>query len=200
MIFTNQEKVEPIEVPLNWHAEYTDGTSISEYDVVTKQKNDFYSIDQDHIARFGLFGVGQKYFFEMSDGAFNLGGKRITVEYHTKDGKIIRLTSNANKKDLITFKQAYANFSNVQGVQRSFIESFNFGYKTALEKESYKLHFQPVVVLPNSKELPFIQVRITSDKDLEGELVFKRGRNIVDRFNAPIAANHTGQLNWTIKF
>lgn len=200
MIFTNQEKVEPIEVPLNWHAEYADGTSISEYDAATKQKNNFYSINQDHIARFGLFGVGQKYFFEMSDGSFNLGGKRITVEYHTKDGKIIRLTSNANKKDLITFKQAYANFNNVQGVQRSFIESFNFGYKTVLEKESYKLHFQPVVVLPNSKEQPFIQVRITSDKDLDGELVFKRGRNVVDRFNAPIKAEHTGQLNWTIKF
>ncbi|MFJ7918083.1 MULTISPECIES: hypothetical protein [unclassified Lysinibacillus] len=124
--------------------------------------------------------------------------RRIEVEYIDKNGKTYHLTTNFENKDLITYKEAYADYSNVQGVQRSNIKSINFGYKTIYKKDDVQLFFQPVVSLPFS-DSAFIEVKLTSNKDMNGYLVFKSRGIEVERFYAPLEANRAGQINWVIK-
>ena len=197
MLFTNTGNLRPIELPFNWNADYADGTYLSEYDLVTHKKNDFYKIKRDSVIRFGVFGHNTRLFFE-ADGSFNLFGRRYEIEYHLENGEILHLTSNFFKKDIITYKQAYTDLNGIEGVQRSNVSSINFGYKTNFVKDDLTLHFQPIVVLPIG-QAPYLEVKITTNKDIKGHLVFKNRGVEVERFEAPLKAYNSGQINWNIK-
>ncbi|WP_107951037.1 hypothetical protein [Lysinibacillus parviboronicapiens] len=198
MLFANAGNNQAIEIPFNWNADYVNGKNYAEYDLLTHKKNDFYLIQRNQVVRFGLFGQGMKFFFEMSDGSFNLRGRRIEIDYIDEDGKTYHLTTNFENKDLITYKEAFTDFSNVQGIQQSNLKSINFGYKTTYKKDDVRLFFQPVVSLPFN-ESAFIEVKLTSNKPMNGHLVFKSRGIEVERFYAPLEANRAGQMNWTIK-
>jgi len=198
MIFADSRNIQAISLPFNWNADYADGKNYAEYDLLTHKKNDFYLIQKNQVIRFGLFGQGMKFFFEMSDGSFYLHGRRIEIEYINDDGKTFSLTTNFTNKDLITYKEAFTDYNNTQGVQKSNLKSINFGYKTIYQKDDVQLYFQPIVSLPFS-ESAFIEVKLTSNKDLNGHLVFKSRGVGVERFYAPLEANISGQMNWTIK-
>lgn len=198
MLFADSQNIQAISIPFNWNADYANGKNYAEYDLLTHKKNDFYLIQKNQVIRFGLFGQRMKLFFEMADGSFNLNGKRIEIEYHSENGEVFHLTTNFTNKDLITYKEAYADYNNVQGTQRSSIKSINFGYKTTYRKNDIQFFFQPIVALPFN-ESAFIEVKLTSNKDLNGYLVFKSRGLEVERFSAPLESNRAGQLNWTIK-
>lgn len=198
MLFTDSRNVHSIGLPFNWNADYANGKNYAEYDLLTHKKNDFYLIRKNQVIRFGLFGQGMKFFFEMSDGSFNLNGRRIEIDYIDEDGKAYHLTTNFENKDLITYKEAFTDFSNVQGIQKSNLKSINFGYKTTYIKDEVQLFFQPVVSLPFN-ESAFIEAKLTSNKPMNGHLVFKSRGMEVERFYAPLEANRAGQMNWTIK-
>lgn len=198
MIFADSRNIQAISLPFNWNADYADGKNYAEYDLLTHKKNDFYLIQKNQVIRFGLFGQGMKFFFEMSDGSFYLHGRRIEIEYINDDGKTFSLTTNFTNKDLITYKEAFTDYNNTQGVQKSNLKSINFGYKTIYQKDDVQLYFQPIVSLPFS-ESAFIEVKLTSNKDLNGHLVFKSRGVEVERFYASLEANISGQMNWTIK-
>ncbi|MET4561041.1 hypothetical protein ABIA69_002186 [Lysinibacillus parviboronicapiens] len=198
MLFSSSGNLQAIDIPFNWNADYVNGKNYAEYDLLTHKKNDFYLIQRNQVVRFGLFGQGMKFFFEMSDGSFNLRGRRIEIDYIDEDGKTYHLTTNFENKDLITYKEAFTDFSNVQGIQKSNLKSINFGYKTTYKKDDVRLFFQPVVSLPFN-ESAFIEVKLTSNKPMNGHLVFKSRGIEVERFYAPLEANRAGQMNWTIK-
>ncbi|WP_223553120.1 hypothetical protein [Lysinibacillus sphaericus] len=198
MLFTDSRNVHSIALPFNWNVDYANGKNYAEYDLLTHKKNDFYLIQKNQVIRFGLFGQAMKFFFEMSDGSFNLNGRRIEIDYIDEDGEIYHLTTNFENKDLITYKEAFTDFSNVQGIQKSNLKSINFGYKTTYIKDEVQLFFQPVVSLPFN-ESAFIEVKLTSNKQMNGHLVFKSRGMEVERFYAPLEANRAGQMNWTIK-
>lgn len=197
MIFNNMINANAIDIPFNWCAEYVDGKFYTEYDLKTHKKNDFYLIQQNKVLRFGLFGQNMKFYFEY-DGVFNLQGRRVEIEYHTEDGDVFHLTNNHSRKDLITYKQAYTDWSSKQGIQRSNIASINFGYKTKLVKDDTEIFFQPIVSLPMNQSV-FIEVKLTSNKDLKGHLVFKVRGQVVEKYEAPLEAFVAGQINWTVK-
>lgn len=198
MLFSQANNLQAIGIPFNWNADYANGTNYSEYDLSTHKKNDFYLIKRNEVVRFGLFGQGMKFYYEVADGSFMLRNRRIDIEYHTQDGEIYYLTGSKFNKDLITYKEAYTDFSNKQGVQKSNIKSINFGYKTQFTKDDVKLYFQPVVSLPFN-EKAYIEIKLTSNKDIDGCLVIKSRGIEVERFDAPLVANRTGQVNWIIK-
>lgn len=198
MLFANAGNNQAITIPYNWNADYADGTQYSEYDLLTHKNNNFYLIKQNQVIRFGLFGQGMKFFFEFSDGSFNLNGRRVEIEYEDENGETYHLTTNFERKDLITYKEAYTDYSNVQGEQRSNLKSINFGYKTIYKNKDIQMFFQPIVSLPFS-ESAFIEVKLTSNKPLNGHLVFKSRGVEVERFYAPLDADRAGQLNWVIK-
>ena len=200
MLFTNAGSTQAIGIPFNWNAEYANGKDYAEFDLLTHKQNDFYLIQRNQVIRFGLFGQGMKLFFEMSDGSFNLNGRRIEIEYIDENSEVYHLTTNFADKDLITYKEAYADYNNVQGIQQSSIKSINFGYKTKYEKEEVQLFFQPIVSLPlENGESPFIEIKMTSNKPMNGHLVLKSRGIEIERFSAPLEVNRAGQINWTIK-
>lgn len=199
MFFNKNKLPDAVELPFNWAVDYCDGNYLTEYNTSNGSniKNDFYSINQSHSTRFGLYGQGMKFFFENSDGSFYLTGRRIDIAYRV-NGENYVLTSNDNKKDFITYKQAYTVYNNRGGQQKSNIESINFGYKTLYERDDIKLFFQPIVVLPINKSA-YLEVKLTSSVDLDGDIVFMSRGKEIESFDAPLEANMSGQLNWTIK-
>ena len=198
MLFANSGNNQAISIPFNWNADYANGKNYAEYDLLTHKKNDFYLIQRNQVVRFGLFGMGMKFFFEMSDGSFNINGRRVDIAYEDENGEVYHLTTNFESKDLITYKEAYTDYSQVQGVQKSNLKSINFGYKTTYKKDEVQLFFQPVVSLPFS-ESAFIEVKLTSNKSMNGHLIFKSRGVEIERFEAPLEANRAGQINWIIK-
>lgn len=197
MLFSSANHMNAITYPFNWNADYYDGSYYSEFDLSSHKKNDFYLIQRDKTIRFGLFGQNMKFYFE-NDGSFNLKGRRIEIEYHKYNGEIISLTTNFNKKDLITYKEAYTDYSNKQGIQKSNLKSINFGYKTKIKNGDMELFFQPIVSLPFSSSA-YIEVKLTSNISDDGQLVFKSRGMEIQRFDAPLLENLSMQMNWTIK-
>ena len=198
MLFTEEKNVQAIGLPFNWNADYANGKNYAEYDLLTHKKNDFYLVQKNQVIRFGLFGQGMKFFFEMADGSFYLHCRKIEISYEDENGKVYALTTNSANKDLITYKEAFTDFSNVQGQQRSNLKSINFGYKTSYQQDDVQLFFQPIVALPFSQSA-FIEVKITSNKAMNGYLIFKSRGIEVERFYAPLEENRAGQINWIIK-
>ncbi|MGG0667636.1 hypothetical protein ABE073_03815 [Lederbergia citrisecunda] len=197
MIFTKSQIPNALKIPFNWVADYFDGTYLSEYNFSNGQPNSFYSIKQTQAIRFGLIGQGMKFFFESSDGSFNLNGRRIDIAYEV-DGKQYFLTNNALKKDFITYKQAHTNFNNKSGIQRSNLDSIDFGYKALYKKDDIEMFFQPIVSLPFNSSV-CMEVKLTSDRNLNGDIVFYSRNKEVQRFHAPLEAYVSGQINWTVK-
>lgn len=198
-MFFNQPTIpQSIRLPFNWVADYFDGTYLTEIDLLTHKENKFYSINQANTIRFGLFGQNMRFFYEAMDGSFFLNGKRLEIMFHEKNGQIHNLTNNPNQKDIITYKEAHTDFSNRQGLQRTSTTSINFGYKTIYIKDDLILNFQPVVSLPFNKT-SFIEIKLTSNKSLDGDLVFYCKGKEVERFNISLAQGMSGQINWTIK-
>lgn len=198
MIFNQSHAPKTIGLPYNWAAEYISGELITEYDLQTQRRNDFYSIKQGEVERFGLFGSNVKLFFESRGGHFHLNGRRVDIAYIDPQKGNFNLTNNENNKDLITYKQAYTDINLSKTEQDSHLESINFGYKTKIKKHGASIFFQPVVCLPFGKSV-YIEVKVTSDIDLDGELVFYTSGKEVGRFRAPLTANKSGQINWTVK-
>lgn len=197
MILNTDKNIQAINIPFNWIAEYNDNKMITEYDFNTGKHNSFYDINQEDVVRFGLFGQGMKFYFNASDGSFYLNNKRVDIYYETENKKIC-LTGVDSRKDLITFKQAYTEYNNRDGEQKSNIESINFGYKTIIDFDDVGVFFQPVVSLPFNNSA-YIEVKMTSSKDLDGDLVFFSRRKEIDRFHAPLEKGNSGSIRWTVK-
>lgn len=198
MIFSDSRQFKALNIPFNWNVDYIDNTNYSEYSFSTHKKNDFYSIDNSKAVRFGLFGQAEKMFFEVIDGSFKIKGRRVDVEYHTKDGRTFGLTSNFEKKDFITFKEAYTDLTPEEGLQKSNLKSINFGYKTLYKKDDVELFFKPIVSIPINDSI-FISLRIASNKDLDGFIVIKSRNTEIERFEMPLKEGKATQINWTVK-
>ncbi len=198
MIFNQAQTPQAIGLPFNWAADYFNGESFTEYDLRTHKPNNFYTIKQNESFRFGLFGQNMKFYFETTDGHFYLNGRRVEISYIDENKNNFTLTNNPSKKDLITYKQAHTNFNQNRIEQKTNIDSVNFGYKTMLNTHDTQLFFQPIVTLPFNASV-YIQVKLTSNRDLNGQLVFYVSGREVERFDAPLKANVSGQINWTVK-
>lgn len=198
MILTQSQTPQAISIPFNWCADYFNGESFTEYDLTSHRPNNFYSIKQQDTLRFGLFGHNMKFYFDNTDGHFSLNGKRFEVVYEEDNGNTYHLTNNQGKKDFIAYKKAFANLDKNKIKQKSHLESIEFGYKTNINKNDKNLFYQPIIVIPFSSPI-YAQIKLTSDKSMNGQLVFYvRGKEI-ERFDAPLEANVSGQINWTIK-
>lgn len=197
MIFEKQLIPQSINIGFNWVADYFNGSFLSEYSLESYRPNSFYGINQNNTIRFGLFGQNMKFFFENSDGSFMLNGRRVDIGYEV-DGKLHMLTNNFHKKDFITYKEASANFNRQAGTQRTQIQSFNFGYKTLYEKDNFKVNFQSVVSVPVDKSV-FIEVKLTSNSSVSGDLIFFTRGKEAERFHAPLERGVSGEISWTVK-
>lgn len=201
MIFKDSTQYDSYHFPFNWGAEYYDSTYLTEFDLDTNEKNDFYSISQNKVSRFGLFGCGLKLYYN-NDGSFNLAGQRIEIEYHIDD-KIFPLTTSFEKKDCITYKQKEMWYQKDLQLQSAHLVSIDFGYKTLINYDGIQFFFQPIVkaILPNHQEdgRVEIEIKMTSNMDMQGDLIIKNKGCIVEKVECPLLRNHSSTFNWRVQ-
>lgn len=176
-----------------WVCEYFNGDLFPEYDFKTYKKNDFYDINKNQTIRFGYLGHGYHFYFDTYSGIFHLLGNDISFYYKT-EGRLIPLTNNKQMyNDLISYKTVYSDAFN----NNCNIEKYSFGYKTQLINNDIKFNFKPIMHLPNG-EKAYFTVWLVSNYDLDGELCIYLNSLPYQSINAPLKANHGGELRWII--
>lgn len=203
MILGNRQYTHsPVPQKFIWVADYYDDTNLTEYDLQTKKPNDFYSIDRDKLINFGLIGKGSQLYYNVANGVFHINQDRFAIAYATNDEEL-PLTGRAFLyNDHIQFKNGYSeatlNTKDKEGKFKNSIECFNFGYKKNMSLNEVNINYQCIFTLPD-REIPFLQIKVTSDKDLNGRLIIRKNNIIVDQIDAPLKANHSGLINWELR-
>ena len=201
MFFGNKEFVRsPVQnQKLIWLAEYWDGTYLAEYDFQTRVANDFKMIQKDKLIKFGLVGSGVQAYFDVANGVFTINGNRIQVSYVANDMEYPLTGRTILYNDIIQYKDAVAD-ANILSRDKSFgymphtITNHMIGYKKNMDLNGINIHFQNILHLPLDAQA-FMQIRITSDKDMEGSLIIRFNGLISAEIDAPLKANLSGVIN-----
>ena len=182
--------------PLNWMAIYDSGEYIKEF-ITPTIRNEFYDIDQDRVKYFGLYGKGKMFYFD-KNGQFHYNRKILNIEY-VCDDKVYALTDNEIKKELITFKKAYVDYELGVGITDKVSDGVAVGYKYEYTNEDTTIHTTFILHIPNhAKHKPYLEIKLTANKNLNGTLKFYNEIKEVDSIHAPLAQGYSGKLNWTI--
>lgn len=180
-----------------WVADFSDGTYLAEFDHLTKEKNDFYSIRKHDLIRFGMIGHGYRFHYDVFGGAFHLPqGKFDFVYKHA--GKEYKLTEQPIiYNDMITYKKAESTFSPL-GLQSSTqIVEYVFGYKQKLLMDDMHLHVQIQFSIPFGQPM-YLAFRLVSNKGIDGQLQILQNNSIVEVLDAPLTKNFSSELNWVV--
>lgn len=185
-----------------WLAEYLDGSSLCEFNPITKEKNDYYMINRKFVKKFGLIGHGVKMFFETETGLFSLNNLQLLLSYKVND-KDYPLTGygNGDYTDIITYKDAYtdANIINPSHQFVSHIHQYNFGFKKKLSfADGSEFALQIVCCIPYNSNA-YLEIKIVPNQDLDGELYIKKIGKIAETIHAPLKSDHAGICEWIIK-
>lgn len=186
-----------------WVADYYDNQHLAEFDFGSKKANSFYEINKEKIVRFGLIGHGSQIYFDIANGIFNFDNKRYMISYITKTKEYPLTGRTFLYNDIITFKNAVADANlfakqSCSGQFNHTITNFNLGYKKKMLLEDVNINFQNILTIPLDEPIYF-QIKISADKDLDGDLIIRKDGQIVEVINAPLHKNMTGIINWEIK-
>ncbi|RPK28780.1 hypothetical protein [Paenibacillus xylanexedens] len=192
----------PVPQAYIWVADYDDNTALTEYDLQTKKSNDFYSIDKDKLVSFGIIGQGSQLYYNVANGVFHINQDRFSISYIANDDEL-PLTGRAFLyNDIIQFKngssEANLNTRVKEGKFKNSIDCFNFGYKKTMNLNDVNINYQSIFSLPVN-DIPYLQIKITSDQDLSGQLVIRKNGIVFEKIDAPLKANHAGLINWELK-
>lgn len=193
MKFGNTKNYKATMYPFNWLAEYNDGTYLCEFD--NNEKSDFYSIEQYKLNKFGLIGHSNEFHYD-EKGKLFLNNRPIEIFYKL-NGVEYNLTSNENR-DCITYKQAFSMFTGKNGDGFSGIESIHFGYKTIVEFQDIQFYFSPIVNLPMQGKVS-IDVKLTTNKPIDGELIFKSNGYFIEKNKVSLEVNKKNIIHWIVK-
>ena len=183
--------------PLNWLAIYNNGEVLREF-VTPTLRNDFYDIEQERVEQFGLHGSGYTIYFD-KNGEFHFNDKILNLEYETKD-KTYQLTNNDIQKELITFKKAYVDYELGVGITDKVSDGISVGYKYNLSDGDLSLHVMLIIHMPHrSRYKPYLEIKLTSNKNINGKLVFKNEIKTIEKIVAPLTSGYSGNLHWELK-
>lgn len=186
----------------SWIVEYSDGTHLAEFDFESKKPNNFYTIDKSKAIRFGLIGNHSQAFFDIGNGIFTVNNHRFTISYEANNIEYPLTGRSLIYNDLITYKDAVSDASvfsrKNRGRFNDTITQYNLGYKKKMELLDVNINYQCVLSLPINGTA-FFQIKISSDKDLNGKLIFRRNGKVVDAIEAPLLQDMSGNMNWTLK-
>lgn len=193
----------PNKQALIWVAEYDDDTFLAEYDFNTQKKNDFYSIDKDKLLRFGFIGNGSKAYFNVSDGTFIIDDNKIQISYIHNENEVFLTGRTFIYNDIIQFKSAIADID-VMSLKSNEniigdVSCHSIGYKKQLDLFDSSIHFKSILHIPSiENQSPYLEIKISSSIDVNGELLIKVNNNEVDKIDAPLKANMAGIINWRL--
>jgi hypothetical protein len=182
-----------------WVADYFDKSYLLEFGKDSIE-NSFYDIKKSELTRYGLIGCGHKMFFDTKTGIFNISGRSIELEYIDVNGSKYNLTnSNVIYNDILQFKDAESNFNPAVShhPMSTSVNQFNFGYKQKLKFNDIDLNLKVICKVPYDRPV-YLEISLTSSKQLDGRLILKRDGSIIDEVNAPLKEGMKGTINWDI--
>lgn len=192
----------PVPQAYIWVANYDDNTALTEYDLQTKKSNDFYSINKNKLINFGIIGQGSQLYYNVANGVFHINQDRFSVSYISNDDEFPLTGRALLYNDIIQFKngssEANLNTRAKEGKFKNSIDCFNFGYKKAMNLNDVNINYQCIFSLPTD-DIAYLQIKVTSDQDLNGQLVIRKNGLVIDQIVAPLKANHAGLINWELR-
>lgn len=201
MNFETSNGVSHVNQDFLWMVDYLDGKSLCEYDLLTTQRNDFYKINKSMIDKFGLIGHGMKLYVDSNTGMLNLNGLQLLFSYMVGD-KEYSLTGFGNGfyTDIISYKDAYTDADIVNPNQQysSHIHTYNFGFKKKLVfGDGTEFALQIVCAIPRNRPA-YLDIKIVSNQDLDGNLYIKKVGRIAESIPAPLKSGHAGICEWQV--
>lgn len=182
-----------------WVAEYYDDTVFMEYDYVTKQSNNFYSIDKNKLIRFGISGYGMRMYYEVLGGTFKIAGKMIEIIYKL-NGRDYYLTGHPliMYNDIIQYKRAESILDVTSGKNsETNITEFSFGYKQQLTIDGINFIFKPICKIPYGGKV-YLSIWLVADQELNGILEIRKNGITVAEIEAPLEPGVGGMIDWTV--
>ncbi len=199
-MFNNDVKQSNVKQDIIWVAEYLNGTSLYEFIPVNNavEENSFYDIDASNLSKFGLVGCNHNFWFDVGTGVLYVNDQPIEIKYNnwciTNDG--------TRYEDIITYKDAEfdvvllgAGGNN----SSSRISNYHVGYKKSIFVQGTAVHYKLIFDIPTDGKPVTLDISISADKDLNGNLCISRQGVSLAEFEAPIRANTTGNLKWVVK-
>lgn len=196
--FDNVSLFSPITTqPFIWMAEYFSNMGLTEFDLDTKEENNFNEIDRTRINRFGLIGRGAKMYFDHFGGSFFLMGKKYSIKLRCNGEEYDLNPYGNNINDIITYKKATANL--IEGVKtaQSIILGYFFGYKTKFCANNVNFTLKPIISLLADKPV-FMDLSLCADKDIEGQIVFIKNNEEEFVYDISLKKGITNRSHWDI--
>lgn len=182
-----------------WVANYADGSILTEFDYITKEKNDFYSIRKQDIIRFGLAGHGYHFYHDTVGGSFHLPQGKFDFRY-VFESRSIDLTSGFDFcNDIITFKKANSTFdpTGVQNISNSQIVEYVFGYKKKISTDDFQAHVKIMFHIPFGSPM-YISIRMVTEHDYNGKLQILEGGKVIEQIDSPLFKDTSSEINWEV--
>lgn len=185
----------PIEnIDFLWLTEYSD-SFITEFDLITKERNYIENIDREKMKTFGLIGQGLHLLFDVDTGEFIIKGVRFKATFFDYNENREYSFMNQLKKynDLIMYKEAESLFC-INGKTKDNILGYHIGYKSKIDIFSFK----PILHVEYNKPVYFT-FRIVSEKDLNGEFRIYKNDNLSLVSKITLDKNKGKEFKWDVK-
>jgi len=189
-----------VEQDFIWIGEYANGDYLSEYNIKTKEREDFYSLKRDALLRFGLIGHGMKLYYEVGGGFFKLNGQMYELVYKVGDKEYYLTGQSKLYNDVITYKdaEAWGTFDRNEGKFPSRVMAYNFGYKVKLDVDDVQFNLKAICSIPYNEPVNF-QITLVASEELDGKFVIKKNGSEIAEFHAPLKQGVGGRLKWAVK-
>lgn len=201
MILQNIKYISPVpdQRDFVWLAEYANGTHLCEFDVNSKTENSFYSIKKNELIKFGVFGYGYKFYYDIHNGKIHTPIGSYDFELDINE-QVFNLTGrNEVYNDIITYKKAWSTIDLLKpnGTSSTNIVEYAFGFKKCIKLDDINLHFQILLKMPYQEEMCF-NVKISSDTHINGIVNIKRDGIVIDRLPIEIESNTARMTEWAV--
>ncbi|MNW57651.1 hypothetical protein D3C74_354730 [compost metagenome] len=145
--------------------------------------------------------MGSQIYFDIANGIFNINQDRIMVSYKTIDTEYPLTGRAILYNNIIQYKNAEAGAhlltkTKSQGYMHNNITKHVIGYKKQMELVGVAIHFQNTMHVNPKDHSAFMQIKISSSKDLSGKLIIRVNGLIANEIEAPLKANMAGIINW----
>ena len=197
-MFSNIKPYSPVqEREFVWIALYEDGSHLSEYDLLTRNENNFYSIDKSKLVAFGLIGHGHKFYYSAYGGYIHTPFGVIELIYKVEDKEYYLTGQDDLYQDIITYKRANTDIDLINNHSYTQIVEYTYGYKKLLNIDDINFSLRVLNKIPNNEPV-HLNIRLVADNELNGSLIIKRNGIIIEEVSAPLNKDVGGEFNWIL--
>lgn len=152
-------------------------------------KHTFDEINKDKLSSLGLMGNGYNFSYNTEDGIFDIYNSKIDLRYFDEDSqKEYKFMDKSNGlfNDIILYKTVADTFDISTKTSSKRTLEYGLGYKKIIDDFNIKAIFHLSMKI---NTMPFLTFKITSPKDLDGELRFYLNNKIAVIIKSPLKAD-----------